>query len=234
VSEQFAATILRLRGLTAQAWLTHLRDTLIDYARRWALRLGTPFADFSFNYVTRATRADGAPVVLKVGFLDDAALRMEAEALSTLGGRGMIRLLDSDLGSRALLLERIEPGTPCMEIDDDQALYAAGLMQRYWRPAPDQHAFPTVARWGRGFERHRRRFNDNGPIPSPPSGVWKMVRQRVRQQTPSAVRPRFQRSTTGGSDSNERRSTSDLRVGTAASDLSRRDAGAEAVDPRVL
>jgi streptomycin 6-kinase len=168
IPDEFAATILRLRGPDARDWLDRLPATLAEYARRWSLTLGEPYAALSFNYVTRATRADGTPVVLKVGLTDDKELRTETEALAAYGGRGMVALLDAGLTDAVLLLERIEPGTPLTAIEDDDRAtsIAAEVMRRLWRPTPDGHDFPTVAHWGLGFERHRQRFGGSGPIPA--------------------------------------------------------------------
>lgn len=168
IPDEFAATILRLRGPDTRYWLDRLPATLADYAQRWSLTLGEPYVALTFNYVTRATSADGTPVVLKIGFSDDKEFSTEADALAAYGGQGMVALLDADLADAVLLLERIEPGTPLTAIEDDERAtsIAAQVMRRLWRPAPEGHDFPTVAHWGLGFERHRQHFGGSGPIPS--------------------------------------------------------------------
>lgn len=168
IPDEFAATILRLRGPSAREWLDRLPATLTEYAQRWSLTLGEPYAALSFNYVTRATRADGSPVVFKIGFTDDTELRTEAAALAAYRGRGMVALLAADLDNAVLLLERIDPGTPLTTIEDDDLAtsVAANVMRCFWQPTPDRHNFPTVARWGLGFERHRQQFSGSGPIPN--------------------------------------------------------------------
>jgi hypothetical protein len=70
-----------------------------------------------------------------------------------------------------MLLERLQPGTPLipLALGDDEAAtrLAAQVMQQLWRPAPADHPFPTVADWGRGFERLRAEFNGRtGPFPA--------------------------------------------------------------------
>lgn len=150
IPDEFAATILRLRGPDTRYWLDRLPATLADYAQRWSLTLGEPYAALTFNYVTRATSAYGTPVVLKIGFSDDKEFSTEADALAAYGGQGMVALLDADLADAVLLLERIEPGTPLTAIEDDERAtsIAAQVMRRLWRPAPEGHDFPTVAHWG--------------------------------------------------------------------------------------
>ena len=41
-----------------------------------------------------------------------------------------------------------------------------GVMQQLWRPAPEDHAFPSVANWAKGLDRLRARFDGGvGPYP---------------------------------------------------------------------
>lgn len=176
IPEEFARTIVQLRGPGAAGWLRTLPRVLDEYARRWSLSLGEPFAALSFNYVTRALRADGTPVALKVGFPDDTEFRTEAEMLRHCDGRGMVRLLEADLDGSVMLLERIEPGVPLTAVEDDeQAISAAiGVMRQFWRPAPALHTFPTVARWALGLERHQERYGGSGPIPP-----WLFAREQA-------------------------------------------------------
>lgn len=167
ISDEFARTIVQLRGSGAREWLRGLPSTLDEYARRWSLRLGEPFPALSYNYVTRATSAGGAPVVLKIGFPSDKEFRTEAEALRLYDGRGMAAMLDADLDAAVMLLERVEPGTPLTAVENDERAISAAVrvMRRFWRPIPEEHSFPTVARWALGLERHRRQFDGSGPIP---------------------------------------------------------------------
>jgi streptomycin 6-kinase len=171
IPDEFAHTVVALRGPQAQVWLERLPAVLDMCARRWSLTLDRPFAGLTYNYVAPATRADGARVVLKVGFPDDRGLRTEAEALARFDGRGMVRLLAADLEELgALLLERLEPGTPLEALEDDEqaTAIAASVMRQLWRTLPADHPFPTVVDWARGLARHRQRFDGGtGPIPAP-------------------------------------------------------------------
>jgi streptomycin 6-kinase len=92
------------------------------------------------------------------------------EALRLFGGRGAVRLVDFDTKDGVLLLERLEPGTPLTtlcETDDAAATSAAAVvMRKLWRPVPNEHSFPTVADWGKGFRRMRACFGGTtGPFP---------------------------------------------------------------------
>ena len=69
-----------------------------------------------------------------------------------------------------LLLERLEPGWLLSTVEDDvvAASIAAGVMRELWRPATVDHGLPSVADWGTGFARLRRRY-DGGSGPLPPA-----------------------------------------------------------------
>jgi streptomycin 6-kinase len=159
-----------VHGRAGAEWLERFPETLAACARRWSLELGRAFEPVSYNYVVRATRADGARAVLKLGF-PGRGLLTEAAALRHFDGRGCARLLDSDLEAGALLIERLEPGTSLVELadearDEEATVAAAGVMRELWRPAPERHDFPTAAGWAEGFGRLRSRFGGGcGPLP---------------------------------------------------------------------
>jgi streptomycin 6-kinase len=136
-------------------------------AEQWAITVGPPFS-LSYNYVAAATRADGTPAVIKV-CTPTGEFATEAEALRLFDGRGAIRLLEVDREREAMLLERLQPGTALLAIEDDEeaTVIAAAVMRKLWRPAPEGHPFPLVADWGKGFARMRARFDGgSGPLPA--------------------------------------------------------------------
>jgi streptomycin 6-kinase len=165
----FTQRIVESFGDAGAAWLERLPSVLDGAAERWGLTLGEPF-ELSYNYVVAATRGDGARVVLKVG-VPDHEVRSEIAALRHYDGRGCVQLIDSDAVAGLLLLERIEPGTPLADLDDDDAMtaIAADVMLELWRPAPtrDVFAFRTVDSWAAGLAKLRARFNGGtGPLPA--------------------------------------------------------------------
>jgi streptomycin 6-kinase len=107
---------------------------------------------------------------LKLSFPQDREFRSEVEALRLFDGCGAARLLELDLDLGAMLLERLEPGTPlvALENDEEATSIAAGVMRRLRRPTPENHVFPTVAYWASGLTRLlRNRFDgDTGPLPA--------------------------------------------------------------------
>ena len=168
VPEDFARTQVLLRDEAGLAWLDRLPGLTEDLERSWSLEVGHPFPNLSYNWVVPALREDGAPAVLKLSFPGEKEFRTEAAALAGFGGRGVCRLLELDLDRGAMLLERLRPGGPLTGLKDDEeaTAVAAGVMKKLWRPAPPDHAFPTVSDWSRGFERLRRRFGGGtGPMP---------------------------------------------------------------------
>ncbi len=151
-----------------RAWLEQLPNLIARYEQRWNVRAEPPFP-LSYNYVAPATRADGTPVVLKLG-VPGSVIAQEIAALRHYDGHGIVQLLAADEENGAMLIERLLPGTmlaPLALADDEQAtVIAAGVMQQLWRPIDPDHPFPTIAEWGQGFQRLRAQFNGStGPFP---------------------------------------------------------------------
>jgi streptomycin 6-kinase len=169
---------LALRGeAPGRQWLEQLPRILADAVTRWSLDLQPPFANLTFNYAAPATLADGAPVVVKAGFIPpDKELISEAAALNHWKGHGAVRLLESDLDHGLLLLERLVPGRPLAEVEDDQEALsiAATVLERLWRSGPPppppplslSSPFPLTSDWGKGFARLRAHFGGTGPFPA--------------------------------------------------------------------
>jgi streptomycin 6-kinase len=149
------------------AWLKRLPETIGECERRWSLSAGPPFENLSYNYIAPSVRADGAEVILKLGYPDEE-LTCEIAALNLYDGRGCARLLDADQEKGVMLLERLNPGATLLQtLDDDEVTrVVARVMQQLWRPVPAEHPFPTVGRWALGFGRMRERFRGGtGPLP---------------------------------------------------------------------
>lgn len=163
----FIRTQLEVHGDAGKAWLARLPAILDACAVQWGLAIGAPFDRLSYHYVAPATRADGLPAVVKA-CAPTGEFALEAAALRCFDGGGAARLLAVDAGRQALLLERLLPGQPLRDHPDDDARtrIAAGVMRALWRPAPANHAFPTLGVWGRGFQRLRARYGGGtGPFP---------------------------------------------------------------------
>lgn len=169
IPERFGRMYKVMFGQAGEQWLADLPKLLASLEERWNIRLLPPYP-LSYNYVAPAVRADGEQVVLKVGY-PNRELTSEMHALHHYAGHGIVRLYESDESLGALLLERIEPGVPLVEMkDDDQATrIAAQVMQELWIPAPDnsEGKLLTVELWSRGFQRLRKTFQGTtGPFPA--------------------------------------------------------------------
>jgi streptomycin 6-kinase len=157
-------------GEEGLAWIERLPVIIANCERRWRLSFAAPFAyqSYAYHYIAPALQSDGTAVVVKV-HAPTGEFTQEAEALRHFDGYGMVRLLDYDINDKALLLERLEPGTPLNELKDDEkaTFHAATVMQQLWRPVPSEHPFPSVIDWGRGFTRLRHYYKGgNGPFPA--------------------------------------------------------------------
>ena len=100
----FVSRISRTIGDARGRWLNTLPATIANCVRLWDLRLEAPYEDLSFQYVIRALRADGSPVVQKLRVPRDE-LDGEIQTLQSYAGRGVVRLLESDHTLGAPLLE---------------------------------------------------------------------------------------------------------------------------------
>ncbi len=159
------ANVVACWGPAGRRWLDALPGQVAAAAGRWQLTLGEPF-DLSMNWVVAATRADGSPVVLKLG-VPDGHLRQEATALRVFGGRGAVRLLAEEPG--ALLIERAVPGERAAALvrhDDDAATEALmSVAQRLHEPPPPRTGLPHLRDEGRAFRDHLARFPGDDPLP---------------------------------------------------------------------
>lgn len=170
IPENFKHDMIIVHGQEkAQAWFERLPEILADCARRWQLTILPPVANLSFHYVAPAVRADGTPVMLKASS-PTGEFAAEAEAMRLLGGPGMARLLEVDTEHEVMLLERLLPGTTLAQLvpeqDERATSILVGVMKQIWQPAPTEHHFPTVERWGKGLARLRARYNGGcGPFP---------------------------------------------------------------------
>ncbi|GIV80362.1 MAG: streptomycin 6-kinase [Litorilinea sp.] len=167
IPTDFARRMVELHGPRGEAWLRELPRLVDACARRWSLQVLPHFPGLSYNYVAPAVDRNGTPLVLKLG-VPTAELSSEIAALRFYDGYGIARLLDADEAQGALLLERLQPGTELITLEDDEqaTAIAAQVMRELWRPIPPDHPFPTVATWGAGFARLRAHFQGGtGPFP---------------------------------------------------------------------
>jgi streptomycin 6-kinase len=116
-----------------------------ECAEQWNLRLGAPLPGGNIALVLAAERADGTAAVLKVSRPHPES-DPEADALACWAGDGAVIVLEHDRERRALLLERLVPGTTAWEVDEDEATRAvAGVLRRLGIEPPRVHPFRSLA-----------------------------------------------------------------------------------------
>ncbi|HAH01163.1 MAG TPA: aminoglycoside/hydroxyurea antibiotic resistance kinase [Ktedonobacter sp.] len=170
IPDDFVRNVSAFHGDEGRPWIERLRTILANCEQRWGLTFASPFEyqSYAYHYIAPAMRSDGTAVVVKV-HAPTGEFIQEAEALRIYDGHGMARLLDYDLNDEVLMLERLEPGTPLSDVEDDDKATsnAAGVMRQLWRPVAPGHPFPSVSDWGLGFLRLRQHYEGgNGPFPA--------------------------------------------------------------------
>ncbi len=115
------------------------------------------------------TLADGAPAVLKLGMVGEAALAEEVAALTAFDGRGAARLLRADLARGALLLERVTPGWCLRELvpgrDSEATSAAVSVIRRIHVPPPPSSALRDALSQAAAFDRYLSVHSGSGPLP---------------------------------------------------------------------
>lgn len=167
---RFIRATLDLFDDSGARWLKRFPALVKELEERWEMQVQAPF-NLSYNYVAPVTLNTGGEAVLKL-WHPNPELSSEIVALEHYAGRGIVRLLRSDLKRSAMLLERLRPGVPLAEVeDDDEATrIIAEVMRQLWIPAPEdpQGVFRTVKKWSLGFRRLRKTFDGaTGPFPAP-------------------------------------------------------------------
>ncbi|HEX4966332.1 MAG TPA: aminoglycoside phosphotransferase family protein [Thermoanaerobaculia bacterium] len=130
-----------------RAWLERLPDAIRELRDRWSLSLGAPFdgGDVSCAWVAPVVRADGTLAVLKLGMPHFEGTH-EIQALRFWEGGPTVRLLETDVGLNAMLLEQCQPGTALRELPErEQDVIVAGLLRRLWSRPAAPHPFRPLS-----------------------------------------------------------------------------------------
>lgn len=173
IPKKFIARMHELYGEEGVAWSETLPGLIADYANRFEFSPEAPFSNLSYNFVLRAKRSGGKPVVFKSSFLKDELSR-EVSVLRAYEGRGAIHVLDADEGKGVALLEGADPGTPLSSIEEDARAtdIFCEVFRRLHLPAPAGSLFPSIKQHFAAIERYRERFDAmNAAAPLPESWV---------------------------------------------------------------
>jgi streptomycin 6-kinase len=137
---------------------------LIRLAQEWGLELDESFETPSS--IIAYGRRGGQRVVLKVVRRPNDEWHA-GEVLAAFGARGVVRVLEHTAG--AMLLERLDPGTPLVELvrsglDDVPTTLIANVIAAM-TPGAAPTSSPTVSDWARGFARYRATPDTQVPRP---------------------------------------------------------------------
>ncbi|WP_431800798.1 aminoglycoside phosphotransferase family protein [Halobacillus andaensis] len=134
--EKFVNNVLAACPEDGQEWLDSLPELVSYCEKRWSLTIEHPFS-LSYNFVAPATARSGEKVVVKISLPEEG---YEREGLMALNPEGRINIVDEDKEKRILLLERVDPGNPLSEMNnDEEATYTAAHVMKniISSPAPD-------------------------------------------------------------------------------------------------
>ncbi len=151
LSEAFKQTIANAYGALGVAWLASLDTLLVGVMQRFSLTEIELMDDLSYNLVAKVESKIYGSCVLKLS-VDYEALKREVEALKYYQGHAVVRLLDEDLYSGALLLELLEPGYSLKTLfpyHDGQAteIAASLIKQLHQKPLESSGGFPSLKQW---------------------------------------------------------------------------------------
>jgi len=178
VSDDVRLTITAWFGDDGRRWCDAAPGVANRLAAQWKLRPGAILPGATHALVLACTRADGSPAVLKLPFVDEEN-RAEADALRLYDGDGAVRLLDHDPESGALLLERLVPGRPLVDLPDRARAFdiACGLLHRLRHAPPKDHRFPLLrdlaAAWATNFSKIGRMPFTQAAIRARELGAWR-------------------------------------------------------------
>lgn len=138
-------------------------DRLRAHAERWGVVLDERTIKTANALIAFGRRA-ADPVALKIVKGEGDEWR-SGEIVRAFGGRGMLRALEFDDG--AILLERLMPGESLVDVvlrgDDDEATSIVARIIAELSPDSPPSGVPTLAEWGRSFERYQSSGDDQIP-----------------------------------------------------------------------
>ncbi|TCP52193.1 streptomycin 6-kinase [Tumebacillus sp. BK434] len=154
IPEHLERTICAVHGARGVQWLADLPDGLAAIERRFAVKLLAPYPNLTYNLVLSALAEGGEKIVVKLN-VPNQELRTESQALQLHDGHGYVRLLGGDADLGVLLLEKVCPGIPLSQVQDDDTAVEifCGVLQAQKRVDASRADFPALDDWGKGLER---------------------------------------------------------------------------------
>lgn len=136
-----ALSIRYSQDSAGRAWLAALPGLVEGRLEHWELAVDLAAGALPWHghggVVLPVRRKDGTPAALKIAFPHDEA-RVERHALALWGGHGAVRLLESDAGTCAMLLERLQAGCSLQTVPLDDAVVVWGGIVRQLSLVPDR------------------------------------------------------------------------------------------------
>ncbi|NHM32683.1 aminoglycoside phosphotransferase family protein [Neobacillus terrae] len=160
LTESFKQTLHNVHGEKGRAWMDAFPGLLQYCEKHWNLTIGKPFS-LSYNYVAPAVLQSGHEAVLKLCVPGDEFLS-ELQALQLFQGRGMVELFDYNRERGVLLLERILPGNPLADLEDDSVavVLAAKALDQLWAEVPLGTNLPSIKSREESMKRIERENKD--------------------------------------------------------------------------
>lgn len=155
--ERFTRNALDLCGESGENWLKELPRIIEELEAKWSVRAEKPFENLSYNYVAPCVCENGE-AVLKIALpLNNPEIYNEAKFLQTADGKGAVKLLETDISRRAILLERLSPGANlkevCREDEAEAVTIAIQVMRKILKQPPENSVFLRLEDWFKGFEK---------------------------------------------------------------------------------
>lgn len=146
-------------GAAGERWLRDLSEVVAALAELWGLELGAPYRGGTASYVVGATDAAGRGCVLKIAMpLDmdeEDAFARSVRVHQLADGCGCAELLEHDLSTPAMLLERLGPNLEELGMPLPQLLDTiAATLRSFWRPVDEDAGLPSgdeKAAWLAGY-----------------------------------------------------------------------------------
>lgn len=152
---------IKNHGPAGQEWFKRIPDITSKLEKKWNLKVESPF-DLTWNYVAPVIQADGTAAVIKIGFPQDPEFKSEIAALEIFNGNGIEKLLAEDKDNCAILIERVMPGVPLSQMEDDEksTKIIAGVMKKLWKPLPENHPFANLTDWTKAIPDLKAKYTD--------------------------------------------------------------------------
>lgn len=167
----FRKQVCELFGAAGDAWLTNLPNLAQECFTLWSLQATGEATAHRASWIIPVQLKSGRPAILKMVPYPKAILR-ESRALQAMAAPILAEAIATEGRLGAVLLERIDPGTPMdqhfsLSADALATQAAAKLMAelRSNHQNVEIANFTPIETWALGFERYQREYASSGRVP---------------------------------------------------------------------